>query len=135
MVEINNTTKFRINKKDLLFVADKFFKIRKIKNKDLSVAFVSDAAMKKLNNCYRGKNKTTDILSFEGEDDFFGEIVISLAQIKKQAAELKTSFKKELLFIFVHGMLHLEGYDDENEKSRLEMIKLGENILKKIFPK
>ncbi|MFA5248022.1 MAG: rRNA maturation RNase YbeY [Patescibacteria group bacterium] len=128
MIEINNTTKFKINKKELIAVAEKFFRMRKIKNKNISVAFISDGAIKKLNFIYRKKNKATDILSFTGEGDFFGEIVISPAQIKRQAAELKTSFKKELLFIFVHGLLHLAGYNDETEKDRLKMIELGEEF-------
>ncbi len=132
MIEFNNTTKFRINQKELLAAAEKFFRIRKIKNKNLSVAFISDREIKKLNLRYRGQDRTTDILSFEGEDDFFGEIVISPAKIKRQAAELKISFKKEMLFIFVHGLFHLSGYSDETEKDRLRMISLGEEFLKEL---
>jgi probable rRNA maturation factor len=152
MIEINNTTKFKIGRKGLIAAAEKFFNSRKLKNKDLSVAFISDNEIKKLNLAYRKKNKITDILSFGNtpsfprergrqggarggfieRGDFFGEIVISPAQIKRQARELGHSFEKELLFIFVHGLFHLVGYGDETEKDRLKMIKLGEDFIKKL---
>jgi len=132
MIEVNNTTKIKINKKLIIEIAEKFFKVYKLKNKELSIAFISDQKMRRLNKNYRGLDKTTDILSFNGEDDFLGEIIISPLMIKKQAKENKNPFKYELSFIFVHGLLHLIGYDDETEKGRLKMIKLGEDFLNKI---
>ena len=131
MIEINNTTKFRINKKELVRIGESFLRRYGFKNKDISLAFVSESVIKRLNNTYRQKNKITDVLSFEGDDNFLGEIVISPVQIKRQAQEAKHSFLAELNFIFVHGLLHLAGYNDETEKNRLEMIKVGEEFLKK----
>ena len=133
MIEINNRTKARINKKLVKTVAEKFAAKYKIKNKEVSIAFVSDSEIKKLNKQYRHKNEVTDVLSFDGEGDFFGEILIDYAQIKRQAKESSKEIDEELVFILVHGLLHLVGYDDEKEKGRVEMVRLGERFIKKIF--
>lgn len=130
MIEINNTTKAKI---DLILVkktAQSFLKNFKKEKYGVSIAFVSDEEIKKLNNHYRGKNKPTDVLSFEGEGDFLGEILLSYSQIKKQAKEFDKNIKEELLFVLVHGLLHLLGYRDATEKGRQEMIKIGEKFIK-----
>ncbi len=141
MIEINNTTKFKISSGLIKKVAEKFLLSRHLQKKDVSLAFVGDARMRGLNKKYRKKDKTTDVLSFgllvslekgEKSTEDFGEIIISPAQIKRQAKENDNSFQQELLFILVHGLLHLAGYNDETEKDRLAMIKLGENFLKKL---
>lgn len=129
MIEINNRTKNKIDKKRIENVIKKFLVYYKKQNKEVSVAFIGDAEMKKLNKVYRGKDKPTDVLSFDGEGDFLGEIVIDYAQIKRQAVELKKSIKDELIFILVHGLLHLVGYNDETEKDRIKMINLGESFV------
>ena len=92
---------------------------------------VGDKTIRKLNKIYRHKDKTTDILSFDGEDDFLGEIIINYAQIKRQAKKFNNTVKKELMFILAHGLLHLIGYDDKDEKGRLKMEKLGNEFIKK----
>jgi probable rRNA maturation factor len=131
-LEINNTTKQKINTKILQPAADNFGKKMKANKKSVSVAFVSEAAIKKINNQYRGINKVTDILSFSGEGENFGELIICYSQIKRQAKKQKHAVGYELLFIFVHGLLHLAGYDDKTDKEREEMIKLGEKLCKSV---
>lgn len=125
MIEINNKTKSKIDTRLVEKVAEKFFDKYKIKNKSVSIAFVGDTVMAKLNNQYRKKNKPTDILSFSGEGKDFGEIIIDYSQIKRQALKYSKTVKDELIFILVHGLLHLEGYEDESEKGRLKMEELG----------
>jgi probable rRNA maturation factor len=131
MIEINNTTNFKINQKLIKKIAEKFLQSRGLTKQDLSIAFIGDAKMRRLNSQYRKKNKTTDVLSFSGEDDFLGEILINPAQIKRQAKENNNSFQAELIFILVHGLLHLAGYDDKTEKDRLRMIRLGKAFIKR----
>ena len=97
MIEINNTTKFKINKKLIKKIAEKFLQSRGLIKQDLSIAFIGDAKMRALNSQYRKKDKTTDVLSFSGEDDFLGEILINPAQIKRQAKENNNSFQAELI--------------------------------------
>ncbi len=129
MVEIINKTNARINLKFLKEVVEKFFSYYKIKNKEVSIAFVGDKTIRRLNKIYRKKDKITDILSFVGEDDFLGEIIIDYAQIKRQAKKFNNTIKQELVFILVHGLLHLIGYNDDTEKGRVEMEQLGEEFI------
>lgn len=131
MIEINNKTRTKINERLVEKVAVKFFDYYKIKNKSVSIAFVGDATMTRLNREYRKKNKATDILSFAGEGSELGELIIDYAQIKRQALKYSKTVEDELVFILVHGLLHLLGYDDDTEKGRIEMIELGERFLSK----
>ena len=132
MVEAINRTKAKIDLKLVENVAEKFLQVYKIKNREVSIAFVSDSEIKKINKQYRHLDKATDVLSFAGEDNFLGEIIIDFAQIKRQAKEFDKKVKDELIIILVHGLLHLAGYDDKTEKERLEMIGLGEKFIKKV---
>lgn len=131
MIEINNAAKQKINSALIKKTAQNFLKAYGKEKYDLSIAFVSGVAMRKLNKQYRNINQTTDVLSFAGEGDFLGEIIIDCAQVKGQAAEFGNSLENELIFILVHGLLHLLGYDDKKEKGRREMIRLGEEFLNK----
>jgi len=83
-------------------------------SQEISVAILSPAEIKKLNKIYRQKNKVTDVLSFNLEDEkILGEIIICLAQAKKQAQEKNISLQSELKLLLAHGTLHLLGYDHE----------------------
>jgi probable rRNA maturation factor len=131
MIEINNKTKNKIDLKLVEGVAAKFLKKYKKTKHEVSIAFIGDAEMKKLNKIYRGIDKPTDVLAFPGEEKgFLGEIVIDYAQIKRQAKLYSGSVREELVFILVHGLLHLLGYDDETEKGREAMAKMGKKFIK-----
>ncbi|MBU4216300.1 rRNA maturation RNase YbeY [Candidatus Parcubacteria bacterium] len=131
MVDVVNKTRSNINLKLVEKVSSKFLELIKEK-RDVSIVFVGDKRIQDLNKSYRHKDKVTDILSFDGDRDFFGEIIIDYAQIKRQAKIFSKSVKDELVFILIHGLLHLQGYDDKTEKGRLQMEKLGESFVKKI---
>lgn len=130
MVEVNNKTRSRIDLILVKKVARKFLKYYNINKGEVSVAFVGDRTIRRLNKTYRGVDKTTDVLAFPGEKDFLGEIIIDYAQIKKQARRFSHSVKQELIFVLVHGLLHLLGYDDKTEKGRREMEELGKEFMK-----
>ena len=132
MVEINNKTRTAIDLKLVEKVVEKVLLLYKKKNKEVSIGFVGDQVKKKLNFQYRGKDNPTDVLSFVGEDNDLGEILINFQQIKRQAKKFGNTDEQELIFILVHGLLHLMGYDDETEKDRLAMIKLGEEVIKNL---
>ncbi len=98
----------------------------------VTIAFVSDRAMRELNRMWRHKSGTTDVLSFPANPDEFenwegsslGDVVISVEQAAKQAKENKLSFDGEIAQLILHGLLHLCGYDhstDDGEMNRLEM--------------
>lgn len=90
--------------------------------------------MKKLNAQYRGKNKTTDVLSFamDEEENLLGDILLSLDQAKRQATEHKHSLRHELLILIIHGLLHLLGYDHETDEDYKVMFKKEKEVLKKV---
>lgn len=94
--------------------------------KGFSVAFVPDDRMKQLNELFRGKNTTTDVLSFPHEPDSFdpdkdnlGDIVISVEQAQKQAAENGLTLEGEIKQLILHGLLHLCGYDHETDNGEM----------------
>lgn len=131
MLNIINKTRSDIDLKAVERTAAIFLKKYKKESLELSIVFVGDNTIRKLNKIYRGKDHVTDILSFEGEDPEFGEIIISYQQIKRQSRLYSKNLNEELIFILIHGLLHLCGYTDDNENDRLSMIKLGERFIKK----
>lgn len=101
-------------------------KIEEISGKSFTVAFVSDRKMRKLNREFRGKNSTTDVLSFpfeadefEADDDTLGDIAISLEQAARQAAENDLTLELEIKQLILHGVLHLCGYDHETDTGEM----------------
>ena len=101
--------------------------------KTFSVAFVSDRRMRQLNQFFRGKEATTDVLSFPYEPDrfelvtdhrqlttaFLGDIVISGEQAQRQAAENGLDLDTEIKQLILHGLLHLCGYDHETDDGEM----------------
>lgn len=132
MIEINNLTRQKINLSFVKKIAKKFLKERNKSKCGLSIAFVKEKEMHRLNRTYRRENKATDILSFGGEGNFLGELIINYVQIKKQARDFGKNVDEELAFVATHGLLHLLGYKDDTKKGKKEMIELGEKFLKSI---
>jgi len=102
---------------------------------------VGDGTIRKLNKAYRGKDKATDVLSFEAPrmckkaNGFLGDIIISVPTAKRNAKEQKVSLKQELIRLAVHGTLHLLGYDHEGRSKKKDiqkMFSLQEKIVKKL---
>ena len=100
--------------------------VSEAKGRLFSVAFVSDSRMKQLNEVFRGKDTTTDVLSFPYEADKFdpdktnlGDIVISAEQAQKQAAENGLTLEGEIKQLILHGLLHLCGYDHETDNGEM----------------
>lgn len=80
------------------------------KKYDLSLVFIGDTRSRKLNNQSRGVDKPTNILSFP-LDEQSGEIFIDLRLAKKQAPDFEKNITQMIGFLFIHGLLHLKGYD------------------------
>lgn len=113
-------------------VAEQALKLLGLEDKELSVALIGDKKMAQLNRDYRGKNKPTDVLSFEGEGGDLGEVILDWQHIRRQARSLGKEEVEELYFILIHGILHLAGEDDDTEPKRLAMIAQGEALRRKI---
>lgn len=95
---------------------------------ELSVALVGDREMRPLNDKYRKKNKTTDVLSFPADPSMpskaalLGDVIISVEQARRQAKERKTSLKMEMVTLLIHGILHLLGYDHERSQQQAKIM-------------
>ena len=88
-----------------------------------AAVFVTDRAMREYNRRYRGMDKATDVLSFEGEAGYLGDIVISTETAWKQAANSPTlSFDDNIRRLLLHGFLHLSGYDHETDNGEMRAI-------------
>ena len=86
---------------------------------ELSLAIVSAVHMKKLNLAHRNIDKTTDILSFPlSKTD--GEMYLCLSETKKEAVEFDRAYENFLLFLFIHGCVHLKGFDHSSTMERIE---------------
>ena len=111
------------------------------KNCEVSVTFVDNEEIKRLNNEYRNKNRETDVLSFPMYDDFssaiyggddipLGDIVISLEKAARQGYDIGHSIYHEVAFLCVHSTLHLLGYDHETSKEdEKEMFRRQKEIM------
>ncbi len=123
MIEINNLTKFVVDKAFFSGVAKKVLKGENRVRENISIAFVSAEEIQKLNKTYRKKDKPTDVLSFERVSDFkdeCAEIVICPEYVKEQTKNSSVSLKKELARMLIHGLLHALGYDHEISKEEEE---------------
>ena len=105
---------------------------RKPENTEVSLSFVTDDEIANLNETYRGIVGPTDVLSFEGFDDVYelGDVVIAPDVAELQTHEFGTTFEQEISLLFVHGLLHLCGYDHIVEEEAQVMEALEDEILK-----
>jgi probable rRNA maturation factor len=106
----------------------------------VTIALVDDAAMRRLNREFAGKEKATDVLSFAAEDrraaafarsasapkddlrrmaPFLGDIVIATGVARRQARAAGHAYAQELRVLALHGLLHLLGYDHETDEGRM----------------
>jgi len=132
MIEVNNLTGFRVDKKFLKKLAQKVLASERKNKTELSIALVGPKRIKELNKKYRKKDRITDTLSFTYNDS--GEIVICPQEVKKNAKKFDSTFKKELTRVLIHGILHLLGYDHEgSEKEAEKMRKKEEYYFSKIL--
>ncbi len=111
------------------------------KAEGVSISYVDDRIMRKLNREHRGINQTTDVLSFPAEVEkgafpHLGDLVICLPTAEKMAKKLGVSRRREVETLVIHGFLHLCGHDHEKDKgemlalqSQLERELLGEEPL------
>lgn len=125
-----------------------------IQEGEVALTFVDNEQIHELNREYRGIDRPTDVLSFalnesveeeldilyEIEDeqeldemnDLLGDIIISTERAKEQADEYGHSLEREIGFLFVHGFLHLLGYDHQDEPSEQIMMDKQEAVLEKV---
>lgn len=133
MIEVINRQRTqKINVKRCREFGVRAFRLIDSSKQTVTIVFVSDPPIRKLNKQFRGKDQVTDVLSFPNEAEPFenenqsqlGEIVISAQRAAVQAKQNGLTFANEVEQLILHGLLHLCGYDhetDEGEMNRLEL--------------
>ena len=117
---------------EIMRAADTVGELYGVENSEFSVTLTDDEHIHALNKKYRGIDRATDVLSFAfresdepevigAEFEILGDVIISLERAKIQAAEFGHSFLREVIFLEVHGLLHLLGYDHIADDERQEM--------------
>ncbi len=107
----------------------------------IDVLLADDNLLADLNEKYRDIAEPTDVLAFEmGKDEtdsddhwILGQVVVSCNRAVEQARESGISFDEELAHLTVHGLLHLVGYDHDNDDARRKMDDIGDKILDEVF--
>ena len=134
MIDFDNRTNYCFDIKEL----EELYKY--LTNKDIELILTTDEEIRELNKIHRNKDKATDVLSFPLEDMPgmpLGSIVISLDTAKRVANELGHSIEEEIKLLFIHGLLHLLGYDHEidngemreKEKEIIEKFNLPKSLI------
>ena len=140
MFHLINKTERQIPESDL----KKIYRIIKtrfeiLKNVEINLILMNNNEIQKLNRKYRNIDKETDVLSFLYDDEKFlipggtkmgGEIFISLEKVASQAKEYKVSFESELNKNFIHGFLHILGFEHDNDNNFKKMEKMEEIVQK-----
>ena len=116
MIDFENRTDFEFDVKELNDIYNY------LTNKDIELILTSDKEIQELNKTYRQKDKPTDVLSFplqnlEGMP--LGSIIISIDTAKKGAEEFGHLIEDEIKLLFIHGLLHLLGYDHEIDNGEM----------------
>ena len=136
----------RLRKKELFFdkVCKAFPKKYKFFNKKVSFTLLlsNNKNIKKLNKDFRNKNKSTDILSFPFsekikilKESYLGDIIISYNFIDKPKSQDLKFFKKKMIKIFIHGFLHLVGFNHIKDRDYKKMLKEEDQIYKSVISK
>ena len=136
----------RLKSKNLFFkkICKAFPSKYRFLNKKVSVNLVlsNNENIKRLNKKFRKKNKPTDILSFPfkkkikiNKKTFIGDIIISYNFIDKPKAQKLNIFKKKLIKVFIHGFLHLLGFDHKKNNDYKKMLKEEERIFQSVIQK
>jgi len=110
----------------------------KLEGINFNLIIVDNDYIHELNKTYRNIDRETDVISFALEDDksfnttevrMLGDIYISIDRVRSQAEEYGHSFKRELYFLAIHGLLHLLGYDHMKEEDEKIMFAKQEEVL------
>jgi probable rRNA maturation factor len=153
VIVVNNQKEFELNENKIKKISDFLFKkLESEESSELNVVFIGSEEMKDVNNKYRSIDKKTDVLSFSYLDDkkifgfiddaesyrdefgFFtvGEILIcpSVAQENIKIYNKGWDLEKEIIFLIIHGLLHIYGYDHEEEDKKKKMELKQEELLR-----
>jgi probable rRNA maturation factor len=102
---------------------------------EINIVFCSDDYLLKINKEYLKHDYYTDIITFDYSEQTIlsGEIFISVDRVKENATTYKIPFMNELIRVMIHGILHLAGYDDKNNKAKKQMTEKEDFYMNQAF--
>ena len=100
---------------------------------NVSVVFVSNSKITQLNKKFLGRDFPTDVMAFTISKNY-GEIIISAEKAKENSTFYNNTPEKEIVYLIIHGFLHLQGYRDYTEKEFKNMKRAQDRIFKKLYP-
>ena len=127
---INRQRKRKLNAKHWREFTAESLRAIKREGSDVAIVFMSNAAIRKLNEQYRGRDYVTDVLSFPTDPEQFenrsslGEIAVAVDRAAIQAKENGLTLQNEIEQLILHGLLHLCGYDHETDKGEMNRLEL-----------
>lgn len=137
--EVFNETSYELEeeRRELKELLNFALKRENLENVEFNIIFVDKDTIHNMNKTYRNVDRVTDVISFALEDNktieldhrLLGDIYICIDKAKEQAEEYGHSFKRELSFLAIHGLLHLLGYDHMEEEEEKVMFQKQEDIL------
>lgn len=137
--EVFNETSYELEeeRRELKKLLNFALKRENLENVEFNIIFVDKDTIHNMNKTYRNVDRVTDVISFALEDNktieldhrLLGDIYICIDKAKEQAEEYGHSFKRELSFLAIHGLLHLLGYDHMEEEEEKVMFQKQEDIL------
>ena len=120
---VNRQRKHRVDSGAVRQMLDGLTRQLEIPGASFSVVFVTDAVMRSYNRRYRGYDKSTDVLSFPGENGYLGDILISTETAYNQTRKSRTlNFDANIHRLLLHGLLHLMGHDHERDHGEMRAI-------------
>lgn len=134
-VQIESTVKLIIPEKPILKLVRHIFTDENFEQKGaLSIVLVDDAYIQTLNRNYLNHDYPTDVLAFPLDDEsdaLWGEIYISVDRARQQAAAYRQPLRREIARLIIHGVLHLMGYQDHDDRQMKKMKTRQERYLSK----
>jgi len=126
----NQQRQSRLDEERIRRVVYTVLSVMKEDKAEVSILFVGERRMQKLNYQYRGIKKGTDVLSFEGDiplsgglSRVLGDVVVNIHRVKEQAIAAGIGFYDELSRILIHGILHLLGYDHDGSRDNARLMR------------
>ena len=125
----NRQRKYPLNEKQIRRWVGDILKMQCAEDREIGLVFVNNRTIRKYNRDYRGKDAPTDVLSFLQTTPLLGDLMISLEKTYEEAHLFNHGNSEHLLFLLIHGILHLLGYDHEVSRNEAMRMKRREKVI------
>ncbi len=127
----NEQRSFPLNIRRIRSAIQRLMKVLHLDASELSLLLTDDAGITELNRRYLHRDRPTNVISFPMNDSsMLGDIAISVETASRNAREGEIPLEDEIIFLIIHGLLHLTGYDHEDgDESKAALMKIKEREL------